>query len=119
MGWERRERERIKERTTGERGDRQEKKKESAKKDSDYYPPSPIYVPSYKEDALPLFESLTSRCREKEEGEKEQDPIIDYYPPSSIFVPSYKEDTPALDGNLVPAQDPALKRRRTDKQRTT
>ena len=35
----------------------EKKKKESVKKGVDYIPPSPVYDPSFKEDALPLFNS--------------------------------------------------------------
>ena len=58
------------------------KKEESAKKDIDYFLPSPIHDPSFKEDALPLFDSLipTSETEEKEEEKKDSDPITDYYP---------------------------------------
>ena len=81
------------------RREQQEREKEEAnkkkKEDStqkDYYPPSPVYDPSFKEAALPLFDSLIpapgKEGKQKEEEEKELDPVIDYYPqaPYTILV---------------------------------
>ena len=45
MGWRQRKRKREEKEETDK-----EKEEESAKKDLDYFPPSPVYVPTYKED---------------------------------------------------------------------
>ena len=66
----RRKKEQEKERA-GERRSRKRKKEESLKKIIDYFPPSPVYDPSFKEDALPLFDHLKPNP-EKEEKQREE-----------------------------------------------
>ena len=67
-----------------------------------------MYDPSFKEDALPLFDpSLPTPEEEKQKTEdKESDSMIDYYPPSPVYTMSYEEDDPIIVNNLVLRSDP-------------
>ena len=74
------------------------KKGESANINIKYFPPTPVYDPSFKEDTLPLFDTLIptpeqekqaekKEAKEQQKVDKEQKPI-DYYLPSPQYVPS-------------------------------
>ena len=60
---------------------------------NEYHPPSPIYDPTHKEDAIPICDSK----------EKKMALDTNYYPPN--YIPSNDEVSPTLTSDLVPAPE--------------
>ena len=69
-----RDRERKRRKKEQQKRDKEDKQKKEDSAQKDYYPLSPIYDPSYKEDTLSLFESqklIPGAEKRKETGRRE------------------------------------------------
>ena len=82
----------------------EEEKNEEKQVPKDYFPPSPVYDPTNKVDALPHCDPKMKQAL---------DP--NHYPPN--YTPMQKENTPTIVGNLVPMPVKIQKKKTREKTR--